>query len=94
MANNQVLLEGVFINDNPKEWIEADIVFDAEKMAKILIDYKDVFAGNKGRGRISICRSKNGQKRYASLSTWIPTAQETITPAAHMPDRNNDDLPF
>ena len=88
MANNQVLLEGVFINDNPKEWIEADIVFDAEKMAKILIDYKEVFAGNKGRGRISICRSKNGQKRYASLSTWIPKPQEAISPAAHKPSKS------
>lgn len=92
MSNN-VLIDGFFINDNNQEWIEYDLVFNAEKFAKMLIEHKEVFAANKGNARISLCRSKNG-KLYGSLSTYKPAPKQEVTAAAHMPDREDDGLPF
>jgi hypothetical protein len=93
MSNN-VLVDGFFINDNKQEWIEYDLVFNAQKMAQLLIDHKDVIEANKGNARISLCRSKN-DKLYASFSTYKPTAKPEVTAGAHMPDReDNSDLPF
>jgi len=93
MSNN-VLIDGFFINDNKQEWIEYDLVFNAQKMAQLLIDHKDVFEANKGNARISLCRSKN-DKLYASLSTYKPTPKAEVTAEVHMPDREDDsDLPF
>ena len=74
MSNN-VLIDGFFINDNKQEWIEYDLVFNAEKFARMLIEHKEVFAANKGNARISLCRSKNG-KLYGSLSTYKPAPKE------------------
>ena len=93
MSNN-VLVEGFFINDNKQEWIEYDLVFNAQKMAELLITHKDVIDANKGNARISLCRSKN-DKLYASFSTFKPTIKPEVTAGAHMPDReDNSDLPF
>lgn len=92
--NNNVLIDGFFINDNKQEWIEYDLVFNAQKMAQLLIDYKDVIEANKGNARISLCRSKNN-KMYGSFSTFKPTSKPEVKASSHMPDRDNDnDLPF
>lgn len=95
MANN-ILIDGLFVNESKLDWIEKEIVFDAETLAKLLVENKDVFDANKGKGKISICRSKKDRNKfYGTLSTWKPTKQEEVTPAQHMPDRGtNDDLPF
>jgi hypothetical protein len=92
MSKN-VLIEGFFINENNQEWIDFDLVFDVNKMAKLLLDYKDVFEHNNGKAKISICRSKQN-KRYASLSTWKNTKKPEITANNHLPDRELADTPF
>lgn len=96
MANN-ILIDGLFVNESPVEWIEKEIVFDAKVMAQLLVENKEVFEGNNGRGKISICRSKKDRNKfYGTLSTWIPTQKEAVSSKAHMPDRDNDgdDMPF
>jgi len=92
--NNNVLIDGFFINDNNQEWIEYDLVFNAKNLAELLIEHKDVIDANKGNARISLCRSKNN-KMYASFSTYKPQVKPETTAQSHMPDRENkDDLPF
>jgi hypothetical protein len=92
MSKN-VLIEGFYINDSNQEWIDFELVFDVDKFAKLLVEHKDVFEHNKGKAKISLCRSKNN-KRYASLSTWKNSIKPEITTQNHLPDRELADSPF
>lgn len=96
MANN-ILIDGLFVNESPIDWIEKEIVFDAKTMAQLLVENKEVFEANNGRGKISICRSKkDANKFYGTLSTWKPIQKEAVSSKQHMPDRDDlgSDMPF
>ena len=99
---SQLNLKNFYVNDNDKDWIEADLVFNYKDLITQLEQNKHVFEANKGRGRISICRAKAPKTgRYASLSTGInPQNQNAVKHNNHFSDREevvakkDDDLPF
>ncbi|QDP61367.1 MAG: hypothetical protein GOVbin2014_6 [Prokaryotic dsDNA virus sp.] len=98
---NQENMEDFFVNENSKDFVIFDLVFNYETLKKQLAKHEEVFKSNKGRGRISILKSQyEGKGPYASLSTWInPNPVTEVKYDEHLKDREpvtkkDDDLPF
>lgn len=94
MSKSSELIKGMFINDGNVDWVKMELAFKVEELAKMLVEYKDVFEANKGYGKIQICESKAG-KLYASLSTFKPTQKNDVKVEDHLKGREEEvDLPF
>jgi len=100
MKNNE-LVKGMYVKEGDVEWVKFRMEFDVKEFSQMLINHKDVFDANKGKGRIDVCLSKSG-KLYGSLSTYKP--QQKTTHNEHMKSRELEsvtkthleetDLPF
>jgi len=94
MSKSSELVKGMFINDGNVDWVKMELAFKVDELAKMLVEYKDVFEANKGYGKIQICESKAG-KLYASLSTFKPTPKNDVAVEDHLKGREEEaDLPF
>lgn len=92
---NAELVKGMYVKAGDVDWVQARIDFDVAELSQMLITYKDVFEANKGKGRLSICKSKNDpNKLYMTLSTFKPQLQEQVPVATHLAGREDDDMPF
>jgi hypothetical protein len=88
------LVKGMYVKEGDVDWVKLRIDFDVEEFSKMLINHKDVFEANKGKGRIDVCLSKGG-KLYATLSTFKPQAKEEVSVKSHLAEREEPaDLPF
>lgn len=92
---NAELVKGMYVKQGDVDWVKAQIDFDVAQLSQMLVTYKDVFEANKGKGRLSICKSKNNpDKLYMTLSTFKPQKREEVPVATHLADREDDDMPF
>tara|TARA_R100001163_G_scaffold11614_4_gene10632 strand:- start:15706 stop:15978 length:273 start_codon:yes stop_codon:yes gene_type:complete len=88
---NSELIKGMYVKQGDVDWVKQRLEFDVKQFSQMLIDYKDVFEANKGKGRIDICLSK-GNKLYATLSTFKPVKQNTMN--EHLAEREEENIPF
>ena len=92
---NAELVKGMYVKAGDVDWVQSQIDFDVAQLSKMLITYKDVFKANNGKGRLSICKSKNDpNKLYMTLSTFKPQPKEQVPVATHLAEREDNDMPF
>jgi hypothetical protein len=94
MSKNSELIKGMFVNEPTVDWVKVELAFDANQLAQMLVEYKDVFDANKGYGRMQVCESKAG-KMYVALSTFKPIPKNEVKVEEHLASREEKaDLPF
>ena len=92
---NAELVKGMYVKQGDVDWVHTQIDFDVQQFSQMLVDYKDVFEANKGKGRMSVCKSKNDpNKLYVTLSTFKPQPKQEVPVAEHLASREDDDMPF
>lgn len=91
------MIQDCYVNEGNQPWKKYVLDFDVEKFTKALLENKEFFEKNKGRGRIEINTSKAG-KLYARFDTFVPVKQEENTKpvevATHLAGREDDGIPF
>ena len=90
----QELIKGMYVKRGKVDFVLFEIDFNAELLAKMLVDEKDWFAKNKGYGKIRVMMSKAG-KPYCALDKFVPEKKESVSVSDHLENRSEDDgLPF
>lgn len=87
------MIEKCYVNEGNQPWKKFVLDFDVEELTKALLANKDVFAQNKGRGRIEINESKAGNL-YARIDTYIKPKVEEVPVKEHLSSREDDGLAF